>query len=254
MGQLKMNQPLMWYEDLARGGSWSALWSGYTICGACSGIRLIYDACQTCGDPPDSRESVQVQLSDGREVTVPRAIYTGAEGRYEDYMYLQMMEREWKRPLNEAEEVSTLNTNEGPSPRAALVIAFWSYFETRIERLLREGLKAVPPRVLEDLLQRYSSIGARLDRLYRIAFDTTYFDDLTALGYTRIRECLTKVHRARNAFAHGNPRSIDDALVLNLVSLLKAEHESWIAIFNRRAAVPRSFSPSTGSGTPPAAA
>lgn len=185
-----------------------------------------------------------VRIGDGREVALVPAAFTGAEGRFEDYVYLQMMEREWKRPLDAAEQYSTLASVDAPSPRAAIVIAFWSYFETRIERLLRGGMKALPPPVLDDLLQRYSSIGARLDRLYRIAFKSTYFDDLAALGYLSVRECLSKLHRCRNEFAHGNPRALNDALVSDLVSILKTEHESWIAVFNLRTASRRTPSPS----------
>ena len=239
-----MSHPPMWYEALPSGRSWSALWSGYIVCGACSGIRSIDTACQACAAPPPSLEATLMRFEDGSEVAV-HATFAGAEGRYEDYMYLQMMEREWKRPLQEAEQLSTLAEPKAPSPRAAIVITFWSYFETRIERLLREGMKALPMRVLEDLLKRYSVIGARLDRLYRIAFDATYFEDLAALGYSDVRDCLAQIHQARNEFAHGNPQAIDDALVLRLVRILKAEHESWIAVFNRRGAIPRIASRST---------
>ena len=83
----------------------------------------------------------------------------GAEGRYEDYMYLDMLEREWKRPVTEADGVRTFDPDRRPSPRAAIVMLFWSYFETRIERLLRAGMRNLPLRVTEDLLTRYSFIG-----------------------------------------------------------------------------------------------
>lgn len=228
----------MWYDDNAYGQSWSALWSGYTTCGVCSAIRQIEGACQICGDPPYSCEPTLVRLEDGREMRVP-ACFTGAEGRFEDYVYLQMMEREWKRPLSASENFSTLDSANAPSPRAAIVLVFWSYFETRLERLLRAGMRSLPTPVTEDLLQRYSPIGARLDRLYRIAFGTTYFEDLDALGYSNVQVCLRDVHQRRNEFAHGNPRALDDSLVLKLIMLLKAERESWIAAFNLRTASPR---------------
>jgi hypothetical protein len=37
-----------------------------------------------------------------------------------------------------------------------------------------------------------------------------------------------------NAFAHGDPRAIDDALVVAVVDNLKREHEAWTAAFNHR--------------------
>jgi hypothetical protein len=35
---------------------------------------------------------------DGQEM-VPRATFAGAEGRYEDYICLQMLRRGWRRPV-----------------------------------------------------------------------------------------------------------------------------------------------------------
>src|SRR5579872_3988321 len=145
-----------------------------------------------------------------------------------------MLEREWKRPVTDADRLPEPDPNRQPSARATIVVLFWSYFETRIERLLRAGMRDVPPRLAEDTLQRYTSIGSRLDRLYRVLFETTYGADLTELGFDDIRRHLTQVQERRNAFAHGDPRAIDDTLVVAVVDNLKREHEAWIAVFNRR--------------------
>jgi len=169
----------------------------------------------------------------GREVVVYPA-FAGAEGRYEDWIYLRMLEREWKRPVTETDTIDPGNPAAQPSPRAAIVILFWSYFETRIERLLRAGMRNIAPRVVEDMLQRYSSIGSRLDRLYRVLHETTFWADLTDLGFDDVRRHLTQVQERRNAFAHGDPRAIDDARVTSVVEMLSREHDAWIAIFNRR--------------------
>ncbi len=227
----------MWYDDLPTGKSWASLWSGYILCGQCFGIRSVGAACPACASPPYSTEPSTMRLEDGREVTVA-ACFMGAEGRYEDYVYLQMLEREWKRPVTEAEELIFPDPANRPSARAALVVLFWSYFETRIERLLRGGMRQVPPVLAEDTLQRYSSIGSRLDRLYRVLFDTTYRADLTDLGFDDVGLHLAHVQERRNAFAHGDPRAIDDALVAAVVDNLKREHEAWIAVFNRRGTRP----------------
>lgn len=100
-----------------------------------------------------------MRLEDGREITLPD-VFMGAEGRYEDWIYLRMLEREWRRPVLEIDRFIELPEDHRPSPRAAIVLLFLSYFETRIERLLRVGLRHVPNRLLEDLLGRYSSIGS----------------------------------------------------------------------------------------------
>ena len=125
----------------------------------------------------------------------------------------------------------------GPSARAIVVLVFWSYFETRIERLFRET-SAVPKRVMEYLLERHGA-GARLDRLYKVVYSTTCWADLNNLGYGSVATLLRKVQDCRNDFAHGQPEAIDDSLVEELVTGLKDEHEAWIAVFNRRLAATR---------------
>lgn len=172
---------------------------------------------------------------DSRFVTVA-PVAMGAEGRYEDWLYLGMLEREWKRPVTESDRLPESGAGGHPSARAAIVVLFWSYFETRIERLLRAAIRTVPPRLMEDAFQRYSSIGSRLDRFYRVLFKTTYWADLADLGYEDIRRHLSLVKDRRNAFAHGDPRAIDDALVAAVVGNLRREHEAWIAVYNRRGA------------------
>ena len=180
-----------------------------------------------------------MQMPDGTEYKVPPAL-VGGEGRYEDWVYLQMLEREWLRPITDADHFHSIAEGSRPSPRAIVVLVFWAYFETRInfetriKRLIRETTMSLPKTVTKDLLQRYSSIGARLDRLYRVLFSTTYWTDLDDLGYSNVSQILKRVQECRNRFAHGHPEAIDDSLVEELVAGLKDEHESWIAVFNRR--------------------
>ncbi len=227
----------MWCDELPPGKSWSVLWSGYIICGRCSGIRRIESSCQACGEPPPSLEPRSVHLGDAQEVVVP-AVFAGAEGRYEDWIYLQMLEREWKRPVLETDRFVGLPDGKRPSPQAAIVLLFWSYFETRIERLLRTSLRDVPTGLLEDSLRRHSSIGARLTHFYRAAFGKTYSEDLAETGYARVWPHLSRIQERRNAFVHGEPQAIDHALVVAVVEMLKVEHEAWIAVFNKRVARP----------------
>jgi len=224
----------MWYDELPSGKSWAALWSGYILCGQCSGIRRTEGACPACGAPPFASKAYTIQV-DGQEVTVQPA-FAGAEGRYEDWVYLHMLEREWKRPGTPAEEIPGFQHSQHASPRAAIVVLFWSYFETKMGRLLRAGMHNVPPRLAEDTLRRYSSIGARLDRLYQVLFETTYWADLSDLGFDDVAAHLRHVQSSRNSFAHGEPNAISDALVSSVVENLKREHEAWITVYNRRGA------------------
>lgn len=172
----------------------------------CGGIRR-FSECQVCGVDlqPDA-------TGDGRVMyTVP-----GAEGRYEDCLYLDLIQREWLRPLSTA--LPGQLRQHTISERASVVLLFWTYLESRIERLLRLGLEPMPRPLVEDTLGRYSSVGSRMDRLYKLVFGTT----------------------------HGSPSAISDALAEEVVSTLQAEHVAWIAVFNRRVALARS---GTGKAT-----
>ena len=87
---------------------------------------------------------------------------------------------------------------------------------------------------MEHLLERYSAVGRRLRDLYKVAFSTTYLEDLNELGHGNVAELIRRVQKARNSFAHGHPEAIDDGLVEDLVAGLEDDHEAWIGVFNRR--------------------
>jgi hypothetical protein len=179
-------------------------------------------------------EAQLIRCKDGTSVEVLPAL-RGAEARYEDWIYLRLIEREWSRPLTDADRYLDIDENHRPSSRALVILLFWTYFETRIERLFLEGLQAVPSGIARDLLQRYGSVGSRLERLYKTLWATTYWADLQELGFASVSQLLQAVQLARNDFMHGKPEAINDALVEELVCSLGEEHESWIAVFNRRA-------------------
>ena len=226
----------LWYESLPDDRSWATLWSGYDRC-ACGGLRFTEADCPVCGEAPPEQNWMVFRDAEGNEHRAEIAL-AGAEGRYEDWIYLDMLEREWQRPVD-AELYGSIPKDHRPSARAIVALVFWSYFETRIGRLFRETAKAVPEQVMEHLLERHSSVGARMDRLYRVVFSSTYRGDLNDLGYGRVATLLKKVERCRNRFTHGHPEAIDDALVEELVAGLKDEHEAWIAVFNKRLRKPR---------------
>ena len=221
----------LWYESMPDDWSWAFLWSGYVRC-MCGGIRTIEAQCCACGEAWLEPDPLVIRDADGNEHRVKPEL-AGAEGRYEDWIYLSMLEREWLRPVD-TDLYDSIPDNHRPSARAIVVLVFWSYFETRIERLFRETAKVVPKQVMEHLLERNSFVGTRMDRLYNVVFSTTYRADLNDLGYGRVAALLKRVEERRNRFAHGHPEAIDDALVEELVAGLKDEHEAWIAVFNKR--------------------
>ena len=82
-------------------------------------------------------------LEDGQMVSV-LPTYMGAETRYEDYIYLQLMEREWGHMTRGSVPQNNLPFAGEVSMGASLVLLFWTYFETRLEYLLRRGLQHAP--------------------------------------------------------------------------------------------------------------
>ena len=220
-----------WYESLPADQSWFSLWSAYVRC-VCGGIRPLEGPCPVCGKDAPHPDWVVVRDADGTELLVP-PVFAGADGGYEDWVFLRMMEQEWLR-ATEADLYASIPEDHRPSARAIIVLVFWTYFETRIDRLFRETGRTVPRQVMAHLLDRYSGIGNRLDRLYRVVFSTTYRADLSDLEYGNVAALLKRVEACRNRFVHGEPEAIDDSLVDALVAGLKDEHEGWIAVFNRR--------------------
>ena len=225
----------MWFDELAPGATWASLWNDYLQCGDCLGIRKIEGLCGSCGRPLPRYAPTLVRLENGTQMLVPPA-FAGAEGRYEDVVYLLMLEREWKRPLTAADFFPDVVASSRPAARAVVVLVFWTYFETRIERLLRGSMREIPEGIVEDLLRRYGSVGSRLDGLYKVLHRATYWSDLEELGFQGVSLLLKRVREQRNEFMHGDPKAIDDALVADLVATLKEEHEGWIRVYNRRVA------------------
>ena len=225
----------MWFENLPPGKSWTSLWSGYIRCPKCKGIRSFNTNCPACDAPIMRPQPETITLANGQEMTFLPA-FAGAEGRYEDYVFLALMEREWNRPLASTEQSSFTSRM---SERAGIVLLFWTYFETRMIRLVTCGASSLPQSVQEDLFRRYDSVTAHMKSLYTILFGVTYQQDLIAVGAESVSGHLDRVKDARNRFVHGDPSAITDGLVEAVVHKLKDEHEAWIAVFNRRIASAR---------------
>lgn len=226
-----------WFEDLTDEQPWTSLWSNYIICGHCGGIRKVEGKCPVCNSEIPNQQFIKDKSQDGKEYEVPANTFMGAEGRYEDYVYLNMLEYEWRRPVSKYDEFSFLNQDKRPAAKAIIVLVFWTYFETRIERLLDGAMRDIPNSIRQNLFKRYQSISTRTDDLYKVIFGKTnsYFLDLDSLGFQNIAKLLRRIQYKRNEFMHGNPEAIDDELIEDIVRLLKEEHESWIKVFNLRA-------------------
>lgn len=219
-----------WYEALPGNYRWSSLWYGHYRC-ECGGLRSDEPTCPVCGRTTPCEPSHDAR----RPQDPPKYVVPGAENRYEDYVYLELIEREWRRP--------PLDAMASPRPsiggkvmadKVGIVLLFWTYFESRITRLVDMGLSFREAEDAENLRGRFRSVGAKMDRLYRILFNTTYEADLIDAGFASTASLLNEVQARRNAFAHGDPVAIDGALVERLVASLRQEHSAWIATYNRR--------------------
>ena len=160
---------------------------------------------------------------------VPARIYAGALD-WSPYALLRMMHGDWRRPMGDEVDRS----GHDPAARAMIVLIFWTYFETLMTWFYERATQVLPSAVAADLLNRYSSIGARLDRLHRVLFDMRFKDDLASAGFQDVAAHIERLQQRRNTFVHGDPMAIDDALVLETVSMMPRFHLAWITIFNSR--------------------
>jgi hypothetical protein len=219
----------MWLDDLKPGDSWLGVWSGLSHCDKCH--ALIHSSpCPVCGDTIDS--SPQHVVINGVERTMPHV--TQGAIAWSAYVLLQLMQREWERPLVGRDFFGSMPTEKRPSQRLAIVILFWTLFEGLMDKFMDAGLANLPDGVREDLLRRYGTIGSRLDRLYRLMWSTTFWEDLRNLGFGTEADHLKNVQKRRNDFVHGNPESIDDGLVQVTVEHLQTVQQGWIAVYNLR--------------------
>ena len=212
---------------------WWGNWRDRIRCGSCRALMLLSAPCPVCKQDYTDLKPAEYVVS-GRVITVPPA-FAGALD-WSPYVMLQLMQREWLRPLAKDGKLSALPQSNSPSSRVLLVLIFWTYFETLMGWFYETATSELPGTVGPDLLRRYNFIGSRLDRLHKILFGLTYKDDLEQLGRGAIWRHLEVVQRQRNAFMHGNPESIGDSLVDGTVALIPTFHEAWIESFNMRCA------------------
>jgi hypothetical protein len=188
--------------------------------------------CSVCGTDYSKPGPNDYAIQDGKKTV--RQVFAGALD-WSPYVMLKLMHRDWVRPLGETAD-GTLPEQNKPSPRVVVALIFWTYFETLMGWYYEAATSDLPKPVAVDLLNRYGTIGSRLDRLHRILFETRYADDLNELGCSTIRAHLENLQKQRNAFLHGTPEAISDTLVGETVRLLPDFNEAWIKSFNLRCA------------------
>lgn len=194
-------------------------------CHVCNALFDLPAPCPVCGHVYNLRPQT---ISDGdRSFEVPPA-FAGAL-HWSAHVLLRQIQLEVERPLS-----ATSQFTGGPSQRLVVVILFWSLFESLMDRFYQVALADLPGSLTEELLGRFNSIGSRLDRLHRARWGASFWQDLTEVGFGEVARHLRRVQEKRNAFIHGDPTAIDDALVDETVANLLAVQLGWIAVFNRR--------------------
>ena len=141
----------LWYESMPDDWSWAFLWSGYVHRCMCGGIRTIdlEAQCSACGKAWVEVEPAPLVTrdTDGHELRVKPDL-AGAEGRYEDWVYLSMLEREWRDSSvrKEAWRGRCDGTADGNGLR---IWVRWQVFRRGLARLSRGSRNSIGRRALD---------------------------------------------------------------------------------------------------------
>ena len=128
-----------WYEQLSADKNWSSLWHHLTVC-SCGAIRTD-PICSVCGVQPVYKQIEVVDENGNKYILPPTEM--GAEGRFEDWLYLDLIQREWIRPPSMQSD--GLLHHHHISEKSGVVLLFWAYFESRIKRLCRRWVRIDQP-------------------------------------------------------------------------------------------------------------
>lgn len=164
---------------------------------------------------------------DGEEQVVPQARQGAIP--WSTFVLLTQIQIETQRSVTTDEIPLT-----GMSQRFTVVLLFWTLFEVLIDSFYRAAFADLPGELGSELLRRFPSVGGRLDRLYRVTWQSSFFDDLRNAGFKNEALLLRRVQTARNAFIHGHPEAIDDELVNLTLQHLESVQRGWIELFNKR--------------------
>ncbi len=215
-------------RDFSDWNFWWDPWKNHIRCGYCGALAELPRPCPVCQVEFSDDREIEIEIG-GKKKTILRTAHAGALN-WSQYALLTMMHRDWTRPLSP--EAALHNV----SPRALVVLVFWTFFESLMDWFYVAAMAELPLGFGRDLLSRHSAIGARIDRLHRVLFSCKYYADLKIVGGERIALHLERLQRSRNDFIHGNPEAIDDDLVIKTVHLFSEFCEVWIRSFNLRCA------------------
>lgn len=209
---------------MAGAGQVTGPWRGLVHCPACNALHR-EAVCPNCDHALDLQpQHVRV---DGVEHVVPLAMQGAIP--WSTFVLLEQIKIEGERPL--------LPVTDRPprlSQRFTVVLLFWTLFEVLMDGFYRAAFADLPGQLGDELLQRFQSIGGRLDRLYRITWQTSFWADLEAEGFGEQADHLRRLQQARNAFMHGNPEAVGEDLVKATLVHLDSVQRGWIVLFNKR--------------------
>jgi hypothetical protein len=200
-------------------------WHGLSHCPRCNALHTGSN-CSVCGHVLEFER--HVMMEDGKE----RVVLMATQGAipWSVFVLLQQIRVEQERPLLPLET----GVAGRPAQRLVVVLLFWTLFETLMDGFFRAALADLPGELADELLLRFSSVGARLDRLYRRIWGVTFWKDMENEGFAAEARHLREVQASRNAFVHGDPEAINDALVDATFQQLTSVQQSWIVLFNKR--------------------
>jgi hypothetical protein len=209
---------------------WIGSWKGLITCGKCLALMHLDAPCPVCNQDYRNTPAKKIEIN-GKTIEMPPA-FAGAISLSE-FLLLKLMYQEWQ--VGNAVNKLVRFSDESPaSPRLLIVILSWSLFENLMQRLFETGMRTLPAAISKELLNRHSTVGSRMDRLYKIVFDSTLEKDLKSFGYDQLWEHLSDLQKRRNAFIHGNPEVVDDALINRTIENLPILQEAWVRLYNFR--------------------
>src|SRR6202521_3424674 len=177
------------------GAAMDAPWHGLAHCPECNALHTS-SKCPICGHVLDLTPH-RITVDDVEHV-IPAA--TQGAIPWSTFVILQQIRLERERPLAAID-----GAGGRPAQRLAIVILFWTLFEILMEGFFRAAFADLPGELADELLQRFPSIGGRLDRLYKPTWGMTFWADLEAGGFAEDAKHLRLVQERRNAFIHGDP-------------------------------------------------
>lgn len=178
-----------------------------------------------CGHVIDNQP--QIIVVNGVEHLVPQA--TQGAIPWSMFLILERIKIEGERS-----RIAASDRPERFSHRFAVVLLFWTLFEGLIDAFYRAALADLPGQLADELLERFPSIGGRLDRLYRRTWQTNFWADLESEGFGQESTLLSRIQKARNGFVHGDPEAIGDDLVDATLAHIENVQKAWIILFNKR--------------------